>query len=118
MDTYDGITTFVGLVVSILFAWWVSRHYYRKTQFDIKKEVSSVRDDLKKQESSLESLGENTFRAIRTLNPENIGELFKSLTGKWAQKWHRMIEEPPLPVSDNISAEYIPHSKKELEPGS
>lgn len=87
---------FASIVVSILAAWLISKYYYGKTH-----------GDLIQQQSSLESLGVNTFRAIRALNPEKSGEISKTLDAIWAQKWDRLINEPAIQVKDELKAEVV-----------
>ena len=75
MNISDIAVTSFSVVLSAIVALVISRHYYYKT-----------RHDLDAQQSSLESLGENTFRAIKAANPDKSGDVFKALNGKWAQK--------------------------------
>jgi hypothetical protein len=107
MDGSDLGLSISSIVVSVIVAWIIARHYYLKTRNDVIQQQLSI----DKQQSSLESLGENTFRAIRALDPEKSGEIFKTMTGTWAQRWNRELKDNVPIGSDHIAVEYIPARK-------
>jgi hypothetical protein len=90
-------------LLSVLAAYLIAQHYYEKTCNDL----NAQRSALNAQQSTLESLGENIFRAIKAANPDKSGDVFKALNGKYAQKWETVVNEPVIEVKDEEKGEVM-----------